>query len=101
MNQAMNQPSRVSMIRERLSHTLAPLKLEIIDESHKHVGHAGARGGGGHFSVLVVSQHFVGKTLLERHRLVYQALGDAMQKEIHALSIQALTPDERPSEQRH
>lgn len=90
----MNGPSRASMIRERLSRALAPLELEITDESHKHVGHAGALGGGGHFSVLVVSQGFAGKSLLERHRLIYEALGDAMQREIHALSIKALTPDE-------
>lgn len=97
----MGQPSRVAMIRERLSQALAPLELEITDESHKHVGHAGARSGGGHFSVLVISQHFAGKTLLERHRLVYQALGDALQGEIHALSIRALTPDEQQPEESH
>lgn len=90
----MNEASRISMIRERLSQALAPLRLEIIDESHKHVGHAGARGGG-HFKVLVIAQGFAGKTLLERHRMVYQALGDAMQGEVHALSIQALAPDEQ------
>jgi BolA protein len=90
----MNEPSRVSMIRERLSSALAPLELEITDQSHKHVGHAGALGGGGHFSVLVVSQAFAGKPLLARHRLIYEALGDAMQREIHALSIKAMTPDE-------
>ena len=91
----MSQPSRIAMIRERLSHAFAPVRLEITDESHKHVGHAGARGGGGHFSVLVIAQGFAGKTLLERHRLVYEALGDAMQHEIHALSIKALTPEEQ------
>ncbi len=97
----MNQPSRVSLIRERLSHALAPLKLEISDESHKHRGHAGARSGGGHFSVLVISQGFAGKTLLERHRLIYEALGDALQREIHALSIKALTPDEHQPQNSH
>lgn len=97
----MNQPSRVTMIRERLSDAFAPLKLEITDESHKHVGHAGARGGGGHYSVLVISDGFAGKTLLQRHRLVYEALGDAMEREIHALSIKALTPEEHQPEQSH
>ncbi|MGC1955434.1 MAG: BolA family protein [Gammaproteobacteria bacterium] len=97
----MNPPSRIALIRERLSHALAPLKLEISDESHQHVGHAGARGGGGHFSVLVVSPEFAGKTLLERHRLIYEALGDAMQREIHALSIKALTPEEHQPEAGH
>nr|MBS0021155.1 BolA family transcriptional regulator [Gammaproteobacteria bacterium] len=97
----MNPPSRIALIRERLSHALAPLKLEISDESHKHLGHAGARGGGGHFSVLVVAPEFAGKTLLERHRLIYEALGDAMQREIHALSIKALTPAEHQPEEGH
>lgn len=82
------------MIRERLTAALAPEHLEIIDESAKHAGHEGARTGGGHFQVTVVSASFSGKSLLERHRLVYAALGDAMQSEIHALSIKALAPDE-------
>lgn len=97
----MHPPSRIALIRERLSQALAPLKLEISDESHQHVGHTGARGGGGHFSVLVVSPEFAGKTLLERHRLIYEALGDAMQREIHALSIKALTPEEQQPEDGH
>lgn len=90
----MEQPNGVAMIRERLSRALSPVTLEITDESHKHIGHAGAKGGGGHFRVLVVADGFAGKTLLERHRLVYDALGDAMQHEVHALSIKALAPDE-------
>jgi BolA protein len=85
---------RVALIRERLSAALAPERLDIVDESHRHVGHAGARSGGGHFAVTVVSAAFAGKSLLQRHRLVYQALGDAMNTEIHALSIQALAPGE-------
>jgi BolA family transcriptional regulator, general stress-responsive regulator len=88
---------RVTMIRERLRNALAPVQLEIIDESHKHAGHAGARSGGGHFEVFVVSAAFAGKTLIQRHRMVYDALGDAMHKEIHAMSIKALAPDERAS----
>lgn len=91
----MNESSRVTMIRERLSAALAPLELTITDESHQHVGHVGAKSGGGHFSVLIVSDAFVGKSLLERHRLVYAALGDAMAHDIHALSIRALTATER------
>ena len=89
----MNQ-ARVDMIREKLTAALTPTRLEIQDDSAKHAGHEGARGGGGHFNVQIVSAEFSGKSLVERHRMVYGALGDAMQNEIHALSIQAKTPDE-------
>ena len=85
---------RVSQIEERLRTALAPQRLEIEDESAKHAGHAGARDGGGQFDVTIVSSQFAGKSLLQRHRLVYDALGEAMRKDIHALSIHALTPDE-------
>ena len=85
---------RVSQIEQRLRAALAPLHLEIEDESAKHAGHTGARDGGGHFDVTIVSSQFAGKSLLQRHRLVYDALGEAMRKDIHALSIHALTPDE-------
>jgi BolA family transcriptional regulator, general stress-responsive regulator len=85
---------RVALIRERLTRAFAPQQLEIVDESHKHVGHAGARGGGGHFSVRIVSAAFAGTGLVERHRLVYGALGDAMRADIHALSVKAYTPEE-------
>lgn len=85
---------RIAMIRERLTTALSPVLLDIIDDSHKHAGHAGARAGGGHFIVKIVSATFTGQGLLQRHRLVYEALGDAMHKEIHALSIQAYTPQE-------
>lgn len=87
---------RVAIIRERLTVALSPVLLDIIDDSHKHAGHAGARAGGGHFIVKIVSAAFTGQGLLQRHRLVYEALGDAMHKEIHALSIQAYTPQEMP-----
>lgn len=90
----MNNTDRVAMIRQRLQQTLNPEAIEIEDDSHKHAGHAGARSGGGHFNVRVVSQQFEGKNLLERHRMVYAAMGDAMQNEIHALSIVAKTPEE-------
>lgn len=73
--------------------TLAPVKLEVIDESHLHAGHAGNTGGG-HFNVLIVSEQFAGLLPLKRHRLVFDAVGDLMQKHIHALSIQAKTPAE-------
>jgi len=85
---------RVSMIRETLAAALHPTHLEIEDESHKHIGHAGARQGGGHFRVNIVSASFTGKGLLERQRMVYQSLGTAMRRDIHALSIKAYSPEE-------
>jgi len=86
---------RVTEIEHKLRAALQPLKLEIEDESHKHAGHAGAReSGGGHFTVTIVSAAFTGLGLLQRHRLVYDALGDTMRREIHALSIRALSPEE-------
>jgi len=85
---------RVEMIRQRLSVHLDPESVEIEDQSHLHAGHAGAASGGGHFEVVVVAQNFSGLNMLARHRLVYDALGEAMRNEIHALSIKAYTPDE-------
>ena len=85
---------RVEMIRERLTKTLQPAALEIIDESARHAGHAGAASGGGHFIVNIVAAAFNDKTLIQRHRLVYDAVDDIMHREIHALSIQAKTPEE-------
>ena len=74
--------------------TLDPVTIEIIDDSAKHAGHAGARSGGGHFRLAIVSPRFAGCRTMERHRLVYDALGPLMKQEIHALSISAKTPDE-------
>ncbi len=91
----MPDSPRVSMIRERLTAALSPESLDIVDESHKHAGHEGAKGGGGHFLVTIVANAFRDKKLLERHRMVYNALGDAMQTDIHALSIKAYAPEER------
>lgn len=85
---------RSTMIRTRLEAALDPEQLEIIDESAKHAGHAGAASGGGHFIVQIVSAAFEGKNLIQRHRLVYDAVDDIMHTEIHALSIQAKSPDE-------
>ena len=87
-------PGRVTRIRELLNAALAPQSLEVNDDSHKHAGHAGARGGQGHFSVDIVSAAFAGRLPLARHRLVHAALGEMMQADIHALSIKARTPDE-------
>ena len=84
---------RLTRLRERLTASLTPEKLEISDDSHRHVGHAGARGGG-HFTVRIVAQAFKDKPLIERHRMIYDLLHDMMHGEIHALSIQARSPDE-------
>ena len=73
---------------------LEPLALKLEDESHRHAGHAGARAGGGHYRLRIVSQKFSGISRVARHRLVYEALGDLMQTRIHALAIEALAPDE-------
>ena len=87
-------PARIERMRELLTEALAPRHLAISDDSHRHAGHAGARGGQGHFSVDIVSAAFAGKLPLARHRLVYAALGDMLQTDIHALSIRARTPEE-------
>ncbi|HFD78944.1 MAG TPA: BolA family transcriptional regulator [Gammaproteobacteria bacterium] len=84
---------RTTLIRERLQAAFSPQALEIIDESARHAGHASA-GGAGHFVVEIVSDAFRDKTAIQRHRLVYEALGDVMHSEIHALSIKASTPAE-------
>ena len=81
-------------MRERLA-ALDPVAIEIADDSAKHAGHAGARNGGGHYRLAIVSPRFAGCRTMERHRLVYDALGPLMKQEIHALSIIAKTPDEK------
>ncbi|MGY4516347.1 BolA family protein [Lysobacter sp. HA18] len=90
----MNPADRVEAIRAALQAAFAPDALEVIDESHKHAGHAGARDGRGHFRVTLVSDGFAGMASLARHRAVYAALGELMTTDIHALSIEARTPAE-------
>lgn len=86
---------RVEKIQQMLGAAFTPVKLEIIDDSQSHAGHAGARqNGGGHFYATIVSNAFEGKNLVRRHQLVYEALTDMMLTEIHALSIKAYTPNE-------
>ena len=80
-------------IRERLS-ALEPESVSIEDESAQHAGHEGAKGGGGHYRIVVVSARFSGQPLQARHRMVYEALGALMQRDIHALAISAYAPDE-------
>ena len=89
----MTATERVEKIRQVLTARLAPLELQIRDDSAAHAGHAGAREGG-HFSVLVVSEQFAGRTRMQRHQLVYEAVSELMRTDIHALSIQARTPQE-------
>jgi BolA protein len=85
---------RVEKIRQALTARLTPLSLEIRDDSAQHAGHAGAREGG-HFSVTVVSDRFAGCTRMQRHQLVYEAVSELLRTDIHALSIQARTPQEQ------
>ncbi|MDP1997447.1 MAG: BolA family protein [Gallionella sp.] len=84
--------SRVENMRACLA-ALEPVLLEILDESHQHAGHVGARGGG-HYVLRIASLQFVGKNRMRRHRMIYSALGEMMKRDIHALNIQAHTPDE-------
>lgn len=86
--------SRVGAIEARLNSALNPESMDVVDDSHKHAGHAGAASGGGHFDLTIVSEQFAGLTTLMRHRLIYDALGEMMQTQIHALSIKAYSPQE-------
>jgi BolA protein len=83
------------MIRARLEQAFAPDEIDIIDDSHRHAGHAGAKDGRGHFRVRIVSPRFAGTKTLERHRMVYAALGSLMQTDIHALSVDAHSSDDQ------
>jgi BolA protein len=84
---------RIEQMTAMLS-ALQPVKVEIIDDSHKHAGHAGARDGGGHYRLNIVSAQFAGKPTVARHRMIYSALGEMMKQDIHALNITASTPEE-------
>ncbi len=86
--------SRVSRIEQALRTALQPQELEVIDEGHLHVGHAGAKDGRGHFRVLMVSDRFSGMAPLARHRAVYAALGEMMETDIHALALKLKAPGE-------
>lgn len=85
---------RRDRIEQRLREVLSGDPVEVVDESHLHAGHAGARDGGGHFRALVVSERFRGETRVQRQRLVFAALASQMGAEIHALSMQTFTPEE-------
>jgi len=86
--------NRLDRIREALEAAFAPTHLVVNDDSHLHAGHVGARDGRGHYSVDIVSEAFVGKSSLARHRAVYAALGEMMTTDIHALQIRARAPGE-------
>ena len=88
--------SRIEQIRTALEAALSPSLLVVTDDSHKHAGHEGARDGRGHFHVQIVSEAFAGLSPLARHRAIYAALGNMMETDIHALSIQASAPETIP-----
>jgi BolA protein len=90
----MSGAGRPERIAGLIRTALEPVQLEVRDDSAAHAGHAGARGGAGHFTVRIVSTRFAGLPVRERHRLVYAAVAGMMPAEIHALSIQALTPEQ-------
>ena len=93
MNTTHNSHDLMERIEQRLA-VLNPDSVELSDDSAKHAGHEGAKGGGGHFELIIVSSQFEGKSRQARHRLIYAALGDMMQREIHAIGIKAYTADE-------
>ena len=88
-------PGRADRIRDTLQSAFSPTELLVKDQSHLHAGHAGASDGKGHFEVVIVADAFAGCSRIQRHRMVFDALGDAMTHEIHALKIRAYAPGER------
>jgi BolA family transcriptional regulator, general stress-responsive regulator len=88
----MNRATREERLRQRLIAEFRPLELSVEDESHLHAGHAGAAGGASHFRIRIVAEAFRGKPAVARHRLIYAALGELMESEIHALAIDASPP---------
>lgn len=83
----IDNSQRIVEMKKRLQEQLSPTQLEVIDDSHLHAGHAGAKSGKGHFTVVIKSDSFQGKRPLQCHQMIYAALGDMMQTDIHALSI--------------
>jgi BolA protein len=90
---------RAERIKSLIAGALGPAEVMVRDDSALHAGHAGARGGAGHYAVHVVSPRFLGLSTIQRHRLVYRAVSELMPAAIHALSIEALAPGERPPHQ--
>ena len=95
MNASEVNQTRIEQIRAALEAALSTDSLEITDEIHLHAGHAGARSGKGHFHVKIVASEFAGLALVKRHRLVYNAVGELMDREIHALGIEAIAPSDQ------
>lgn len=93
----MSNPTRTDRIREKLIAAFQPDQIEVRDDSHKHVGHVGAQDGRGHFHVTIRAEAFRGKRPLQRHRMVFDALGTMMETDIHALQIDADTPQTNPN----
>lgn len=95
MSNSDESSKRVTLMHNRLIEALTPNTIEIVDESSKHKNHEQAKiSSGGHYCLNIVSNDFEDRTQIERHRMIYSALGDAMGKDIHALSINALSPNE-------
>jgi BolA protein len=90
----MERQERKTVIEQRLQQAFSPTRLEVMDESHQHVGHEGAKAGGSHFAITIVADQFSGLSLLKRHQLVYEVLKDLIPHEIHALRINARTANE-------
>ena len=90
----MNTEQRLITIRQKIEEALQPEDLSVEDEGHLHIGHEGAKDGRGHFRVMVVSEAFDGLTMIQRHRAIYDALGELMTTDIHALAIDAYSSKE-------
>ena len=86
---------RKGRIQSLLEDAFSPREILVKDQGHLHAGHAGARDGKGHFEIRIVADAFAGKSRIRRHRMVFEALEDMMQTDIHALSVHAFAPDER------
>lgn len=86
----MDNSQRLERMQQLIQDALKPEQLEVIDDSHKHIGHAGAKEGKGHFTVVIKSEALEGKRMLQQHRMVYEALGDMMETDIHALAIKVI-----------
>lgn len=84
---------RIEQMKQQLA-ALHPESIEIVDESHRHAGHAGAKAGAGHYLLQIISPDFTGKSKMARHRMIYSALAEMMERDIHALTIDAKTPGE-------
>lgn len=88
--QAPDNSARINKMQQLITEALQPEQLDIIDDSHKHIGHEGAKGGLGHFTVTIKSDALEGKRMIQQHRMIYDALGDMMQTDIHALAIKVI-----------